>query len=125
MTAEEIGFAAEQLFEGGALDVFTIPIGMKKSRPGTLLCTLCKEQDKERIVRLIFKYTTTLGLRETIVKRYTLDRTIKTVNTAYGEIRKKNASGYGISRSKFEYEDLAEAARANNLSISELKEKIL
>lgn len=120
MTGEQIGFALETLMDQGALDVFTIPIGMKKSRPGILLTVLCREADKENMVRLIFKHTTTLGIREQFCNRYTLDRKVETVDTPYGVIRKKVSTGYGVQRSKYEYEDVAYAAKANNLSIAQL-----
>ena len=64
MTAEEIGFAMDRLLAAGALEVFTVPVGMKKSRPGTLIHVLCREQDREKVVRAIFKYTTTIGIRK-------------------------------------------------------------
>jgi uncharacterized protein (DUF111 family) len=104
----------------GALDVFTIPIGMKKSRPGILLTVLCKEADKEKMVSLMFKHTTTLGIRENFCNRYTLERKVETVDTPYGVIRKKVSAGYGIQRSKYEYEDVARVAKANNLSIAQV-----
>lgn len=124
MTGEQIGFALEILMELGALDVFTIPIGMKKSRPGILLTVLCKEADKEKMVSLIFKHTTTLGIREKFCSRYTLRRKVETVSTPYGVIRKKVSAGYGIQRSKYEYEDVACAAKANNLSIVQVLSEI-
>ena len=124
MTGEQIGFALEILMEQGALDVFTIPIGMKKSRPGILLTVLCKEADKEKMVSLIFKHTTTLGIREKFCSRYTLRRKVETVGTPYGAIRKKVSAGYGIQRSKYEYEDVACAAKANNLSIAQVLSEI-
>ena len=120
MTGEQIGFALELLMAQGALDVFTIPIGMKKSRPGILLTVLCKEADKEKMVSLMFKHTTTLGIRENFCNRYTLERKVETVDTPYGVIRKKVSAGYGIQRSKYEYEDVARAAKANNLSIAQV-----
>ena len=124
MTGEQIGFALEILMDLGALDVFTIPIGMKKSRPGILLTVLCKEADKEKMVSLIFKHTTTLGIREKFCSRYTLRRKVETVGTPYGVIRKKVSAGYGIQRSKYEYEDVACAAKANNLSIAQVLSEI-
>ena len=120
MTGEQIGFALETLMEQGALDVFTIPIGMKKSRPGILLTVLCRESDKEKMVSLMFKHTTTLGIREKFCNRYTLARKVETVDTPHGVIRKKVSAGYGIQRSKYEYEDVARAAKANNLSIAQV-----
>lgn len=120
MTGEMIGFALERFMEQGALDAFTIPIGMKKSRPGIVLTVLCREEDKEQFVHLIFKHTTTLGIREKYCNRYTLERKTETVNTPYGQVRRKVSSGYGVSRSKYEYDDLAKAAKASNLSILEI-----
>jgi uncharacterized protein (TIGR00299 family) protein len=124
MTGEQIGFALETLLEKGALDVFTIPVGMKKSRPGILLTVLCKEGDKEKMVSLIFKHTTTLGIREKFCTRYTLQRKVETVGTPYGIVRKKISSGYGIQRSKYEYEDIAKAAREHNISIAQVLSEI-
>lgn len=120
MTGEMIGFALECFMEQGALDAFTIPIGMKKSRPGILLTVLCREDEKEKFVHLIFKHTTTLGIREKHCNRYMLERKIETVDTPYGKIRKKVSSGHGVKRSKYEYDDLAKAATRNSLSIPEV-----
>lgn len=120
MTGEQLGYALELLMEQGALDAFTIPIGMKKSRPGILLTVLCRETDKEKMLGLIFKHTTTLGIRETFCNRHTLQRRVETVDTAYGPIRKKVSFGYGVRRSKYEYEDIVRAARDNDRSIAEV-----
>lgn len=124
MTGEAVGFALEQLLKNGALDAFTLPIGMKKSRPGVLITVLCREEQKEAMVGLLLKHTTTLGVREFPCRRYTLSRAVETVDTPYGPVRKKVSSGYGVRREKIEYEDLARIARAENLSLSELLDKI-
>jgi uncharacterized protein (DUF111 family) len=118
MTAEAISFAMEALFAAGALEVYTVPVGMKKSRPGTLLCTMCRVDDKDKMVQLIFKHTTTIGIREQISNRYTLQRKVETVDTAFGPVRKKISSGYGVQREKYEYEDLADIARKKETSIA-------
>lgn len=120
MTAEAIGFVMETLFSAGALEVYTVPVGMKKSRPGILLCTMCRTDDKERMIRLLFKHTTTIGIREQISNRYTLQRRVETVDTVYGPIRKKQSSGFGVRREKYEYEDLADLARKKGLSIADI-----
>ncbi len=120
MTGEAIAFASEQLFRAGALDVFTTPIGMKKGRPGTMLSVLCKPNQKDSIITLIFRHTTTLGIRETEKRRYTLERSTETVQTPYGPVRKKTASGYGVTRSKYEYEDLAQIALREDLPLHEI-----
>lgn len=121
MSAEQISFAMERLFEGGALDVYTVPIGMKKSRPGVLLRVLTKEQDKEKILGLLFRHTTTIGVRETRMQRYVLDRKMTSVETPYGTVRCKESTGYGVKRTKYEYEDLAAIAREKGISLEELR----
>lgn len=121
ITAEEVAFATGQLFENGALDVYTVSVGMKKSRPGTLICVLCNNQDKEKMISLIFKYTTTLGIREQVYRRYTLQRCVNEISTEYGTVREKSASGYGIERSKYEFDDLNKIAKENGLSLNEVR----
>lgn len=124
MTAEELAFAAERLMEEGAKDVTLIPVEMKKGRPGTMLTVMTadEEAEKERMIGLIFRYTTTIGIREVISERYILDREEKVLDTPCGQVRCKTVSGYGIERSKFEYEDLARIARERGISISEARE---
>ncbi len=124
MTPEAIAFAAEKLLDGGALDVYTIPIGMKKSRPGTMLCVLCREAQREALLQLLFRHTTTLGVREQHFRRSNLQRECKHIPTPYGEIRRKDSRGYGVVRQKYEYEDLARIARENHLSLHELLEQL-
>ncbi len=121
MTAEAIGFATETLLTAGALEVYTVAAGMKKSRPGTVLHVMCAESVKDKIVELIFKHTTTIGIRENISRRYTLARSIRKVQTPYGEIRKKVSEGYGVTREKYEYEDLSRIARERGMSIREVE----
>ena len=124
MTAEQIGFALECCFKAGAVEAFTIPINMKKSRPGTLIRVLCSEALKESLISTIFKFTSTAGIRETKVTRSVLDRSFTEVETPYGKIRRKDYFGYGVSRYKYEYDDLARIASENNLSIDELLKNI-
>lgn len=121
MTAEGIGFAMDCLLEAGALDVYTIAINMKKNRPGTMLCVLTKEEKKEEMIRLLFKHTTTIGIRETMMHRSILKRETETIHTPCGTVRCKKVSGYGIERQKLEYEDLARIAREQNLSLSDIR----
>ena len=116
MTGEAIGFAMDRLLAAGALDVYTVPIGMKKNRPGALIRTMCRAADKEALVRAIFQYTTTIGIRENKFRRYVLDRRLETVETDLGPVRRKVSSGYGVKREKYEYEDLARIARQKDIS---------
>ena len=119
MTGEAIGFALEQLLGSGALDAFTVPVGMKKSRPGVLITVLCREEKKEAMVHLLLKHTTTLGVREFPCRRYALSRTMEVVNTPFGPVRKKVSSGYGVRREKLEYDDLAKIAKEQHISLAE------
>lgn len=121
MTGEAIGFAVSRLFDAGALDVFTTPIGMKKNRPGILLTCICRKNQRNEMLGLIFKHTTTIGVREYITNRYTLERTMETTHTQFGDVRVKRSSGWGVSRTKAEYDDMEKIARENNISISDIE----
>ena len=124
MTAEAIGFVQELLLENGALEVYTIPVGMKKCRPGVLLTCMCRMEDEEKMTELLFRHTTTLGIREHVSRRFTLKREMKEVGTPYGTVRVKTSSGYGVCRSKMEYEDLAKIAREQGLSLEDVRSAV-
>lgn len=124
MTPEAIGFAMERLFEAGAVEVYTVPIGMKKSRPGTLLCVMCKEVERKQMISLMLKHTTTLGVRENTSRRHTLERKIITTETPFGPVRQKQSQGYGVTKTKYEFEDLARIAKEKHLSLAEVLEQI-
>ena len=119
MTGEAIGFAVGELLASGALDVWTTPVQMKKNRPGCILSVLCQSADREAFVRHIFRLTTTIGVRETLHRRYELDRRTVSEETREGTVRYKVVSGYGVERRKPEYEDLAAIARKNGGSLTE------
>ena len=125
MTGEDIAFAMEQLFAAGARDVYTQPIGMKKSRPGILLSVICLAQDADKLAEVMMKHTTTLGIRRQDMSRYVLDRKQETVTTEYGPIRVKHASGMGVDRVKPEYEDIAALAKEHNVPLSAIREAVL
>ena len=124
MTAEEIGFAMEQLLSAGAPEVYTTAIGMKKNRPGTMLTLLCRESQREEMVQLLFRHTTTLGIREAPHRRYILSRHTEEAETPYGLVRCKISQGHGVYRCKPEYDDLAAIAKAHQLPLSEVRRKI-
>ena len=119
MTGEEIGFCMDKLFEAGARDVYTESVYMKKNRPGTVINIICSNKDKDNIVRALFKYSSTIGIRETEMNRYVLERSVETIETKYGSVRCKVSSGYGVVRKKYEYEDLVRIANDNGISIEE------
>ena len=124
MTGEEISFAADRLFEGGAHEVYTIAVGMKKSRPGTLIKVICDPENRENMIRLIFKHTSTIGLRETLTKPYKMERAVKSVKTSLGEVRLKESKGYGSVRRKYEFDDISAIARSKAMSVREVKAAI-
>ena len=124
MTGEDMGFATEQLLSAGAVDVFTTPIYMKKNRPAYMLTVLCREEKRGEMVRLLFHHTTTLGIRETTHRRFCLSRRTEEANTVYGSVTCKLSQGYGVSRRKPEYEDLARLARENDCSIAQIRDAV-
>ena len=121
MSGEAVGYALERLMEAGALDAFWQSVGMKKSRPGLLLTVLCRPEDRERMVALLFQLTSTLGIRESLCRRYILRREKGHVETPYGSVGVKKAQGYGVERSKPEYEDLKLLAEAAGCSLDEAR----
>ena len=124
MTPEAVAYACEKLLEGGALDVYTVPIGMKKGRAGIMLCALCRPGDKADIVKLMFKHTSTIGIRETGFNRFVLSRSAGEQATPYGAVRYKVSSGYGVTRKKYEYDDIARIAGETGESISDVLKKL-
>ncbi len=124
MTAEEIAFARERLVEAGAVDVFTIPIGMKKNRSGILFTCMCTKEKRDIILKLMFKHTSTLGIRESICNRYVLDRHMEKVTVDGEEVSIKKVSGYGTDREKIEYNDLVKVALKHDFSLPEAREFI-
>ena len=119
MTPEALGFVQEELMARGALDAYTTHIGMKKNRPGIMLTCMCREAQREDMLQCLFRNTSTLGVREYVCDRYTLQRSQRTVETAYGPVRVKRAEGWGVCREKPEYEDLARIAREQGISLKE------
>lgn len=117
MLPEDIGYAMERLLEAGALDVYTIPIGMKKNRPGVMLCCLCPWEDADDFAQLMLHHTTTFGVRLQKLERRTLRRQTDRRDTALGEVRFKAAAG----KEKPEFEDLARIARTQDLSLPSVR----
>ena len=121
MTAEDLSFAMERLFEAKALEVFTTPCAMKKNRQGQLLRVICNVCDRESVLSALFKYTSTIGVREYKINRYRLSREIREIETPLGTVHEKVSSGFGIEKSKYEFDDLSGIARENNMTISQVR----
>ena len=120
MTGEALGLATEILMAAGALDVYTIPIQMKKNRPGILLTCLCRPEDREKFTGLFFLHTSTRGIRFQTYERSKLESTFETRSTRYGDIRIKKSTGYGIKKEKAEFEDLKSVVLKNGCSLEDV-----
>ena len=113
MNPELYDYVSARLFAAGALEVFTQPAAMKKNRPATLLSVLCRPAQRAAMRRLLFRETTTIGVREHPVQRYALARETRRVATPHGEIRVKVVRGAGLEpRWAPEYDDCRRAAEA-------------
>ncbi|MEI6441744.1 MAG: nickel pincer cofactor biosynthesis protein LarC [Nostocales cyanobacterium ELA583] len=115
------GYVFEALFTAGAVDVFTQPIGMKKSRPGILLTVICHPENLASCEAVLFRETSTLGIRRTTQERSILKREMQKVETIYGTVAVKVAwTEKVITNVQPEYEDCAVLARENNVSWREI-----
>lgn len=121
MTPEDLAFAQEALFDAGALEAYTVPVGMKKGRVGFVLTCLCRREDEAALVEAIFRHTTTLGIRQELCRRYVLTRCSDTVDTPLGTVRIKRSEGYGVRRVKAEHDDLARLARETGENVDTIR----
>ena len=122
MNPQLFGVAMDRLYEAGALEVFYVPVQMKKNRPGTLLTVVTAPERRSRLVDIIFKETTTIGLRHHDVDRECLQRELITVETPAGAVRVKIAWRDGrVVNAVPEFEDCARLATATNLSVKEVQ----
>ncbi|MBS4197199.1 nickel pincer cofactor biosynthesis protein LarC [Lederbergia citri] len=121
MTGEAFGYVMEKLLEEGALDVYYTPIFMKKNRPGTLVTVLAPENREANLTEILFKETTTLGVRKNKWSRSILDRKITEAETAFGPIKIKQALKKGqVIRAVPEYEDVKKVASEHGVSFQEV-----
>jgi pyridinium-3,5-bisthiocarboxylic acid mononucleotide nickel chelatase len=121
LSPQVLAYAMERLLAEGALDVFSVPVQMKKSRPGALLTVLARIEDANRLTKTIFAETTTLGVRSREEQRQTLARRWENVNTTWGPVRIKVASMNGsVSNYAPEYEDCRALAEAHHVPLKEV-----
>ena len=121
MTGEAIGYVCELLLEAGALDVYTVPIQMKKSRPAVLLCCLCHPSEQDKLTQLMLRHTTTWGVRASVMDRSVLTTRMVPVKTKYGVVRVKQGTGYGVKKCKVEYGDMAAAAARAGVELARVE----
>lgn len=124
MTGEAIGFAIEKIFEAGALDVYAEQILMKKNRPAVRLTALASTENADRIAEAIFLHTSAIGIRRQDMERYLLHREIRRIDTEYGSIRVKHSQGYGVSKHKIEYEDIAKLAEEYQIDFERIRKML-
>ena len=118
LSPQVLAYAADKLLADGALDVFSVPVQMKKGRSGVLLTVLCKPEHTEKLTNLIFAETTTLGVRRREEHRKILARKWETVRTSWGDVRIKIASMNGsISNYAPEYEDCRALAETHHVPL--------
>ena len=111
----------KQLSEAGTLDVWLTSVQMKKNRPGTMIEVLCQPGDADKLRALLLRHTSTLGVRETSVARYSLPRKIQTVQTEYGPVRVKVATlPDGSRKASPEHDDCVARAGEKGVTISEV-----
>jgi uncharacterized protein (TIGR00299 family) protein len=124
LSPQVLAYAMERLLAEGALDVFSVPVQMKKGRPGALLTVLAKMEDTDRLTKVIFAETTTLGVRRRKEQRQTLARRWESVNTTWGPVRIKIASmDGGVSNYAPEYEDCRALAEAHRVPLRQVMEE--
>lgn len=119
--AEQLAYVAEQLMAAGALDVWWTPIGMKKGRGAVMLSALARPAAEQALVELIFRETTSLGVRRQPLERWTCERMVRSVATAWGDVRIKEQRWRGeLLGSAPEYEDCARIARERAMPLREV-----
>jgi pyridinium-3,5-bisthiocarboxylic acid mononucleotide nickel chelatase len=122
-TGQTLGHTLGRLLAAGALDAYTVPIGMKKGRPGQLLAVLCRPADVAGLEDLLFRETTTFGVRRHACQRTVLERGFETVSTPFGAIRVKvGRRGGAVLQAGPEYDDCAAAAQQHGVPLRQVQD---
>ena len=119
-SGEVLGYTSEKLFQNGALDVFYTPIFMKKGRPAYKLTVSCKKEDIYKLQNIMFRETTTIGIRYRFEARTELGRKIIEIDTKYGKLKAKKVISNGEVYIYPEYESMKELAEKNDIALKEL-----
>jgi uncharacterized protein (TIGR00299 family) protein len=120
ISGEIIGYTFERLLEAGALDVYTVPLSMKKQRPGVLLGVIAPAELVPTLEAIVFAETGTLGIRRHKMQRTKLQRQITSRNTPWGSVRVKQSWRDGVQVETPEYEDCAQVARSAGVPLREV-----
>ena len=125
MNPVDYEYLTERLFEEGALDVYLVPVQMKKTRPGVLITILAKREKLDRLSSVIFNQSTTIGVRYYQVERKKLKREENRVNTRFGEVRVKVSTGPGgIKKVAPEYADCKRIADSRKIPLSKIRKEV-
>lgn len=124
-TGEHLGYAMELLLNIGAKDVYFSPIYMKKNRPAVMLSVLTVKEKFDEVIEILFKHTSTIGIRYYNVNRIKMKRKIKNIDTKYGEISVKKTKYKDIKKITLEFESARKAAIEHNVSISEIEKEVI
>lgn len=124
MTGEAIGFAREMLIKSGAMEFYTIPVQMKKGRPGFEIRVVCKPSESDKMANILMMHTSTFGVRKQEMKAYALDRTVETIHTPHGDVRRVIAQGYGIRKEKLENDDVCAYAEKAGVDVKTAEKQI-
>ncbi len=119
-SGEILGYTQEKLFQNGALDVFYTPIFMKKNRPAYRLTVACRKEDMYKLQNIMFKETTTIGIRYRYEYRTELGRIETEIDTKYGKLKVKKVNSNGEKFIYPEYESMKKLAEKNNIPLKEL-----
>jgi hypothetical protein len=126
LNPQVLAYAMERLLADGALDVYSVPVQMKKNRPGTLLTVLAKPEDADRLTKVMFAETTTLGVRRREEARQVLARRWETVETSWGPVRIKIANMNGtVSNYAPEFEDCRRIAAEHHVPLKTVMQAAL
>ncbi|QYH51525.1 nickel pincer cofactor biosynthesis protein LarC [Liquorilactobacillus hordei] len=125
ITGEQLSDATQVLLEKGAKDVWTEPIIMKKGRPAYKLCLLAAPTKSEELVKILFAKTPSIGVRQQLMDRKIMQRSVKAVETKFGNIHVKYLSYDGFSKISLEHDELLDLARKNKMAVSELTNRIM
>ncbi|MFT9189812.1 MAG: nickel pincer cofactor biosynthesis protein LarC [Liquorilactobacillus sp.] len=124
ITGEELADVMQVLLEKGAKDVWTEPIIMKKGRPAYKLCLLAAPAKSDELVKVLFEKTTSIGVRQQLMDRKIMQRSVKVVRTKFGNIHVKYLAYDGFSKISLEHDELVDLARKNRVAVSELRDRI-
>jgi len=126
LSPQVLAYAMERLLAEGALDVFSVPVQMKKNRAGALLTVLAKLEDADCLIKLMFAETSTLGVRRREERRQILARRWESVETQWGAVRIKIANMNGtVSNYAPEYEDCRALAEQHHVPLKKVMEEAL